>query len=253
MESLKNITDSSTVNHKKIKLFNYFYNFLNKEINNIDNTNTLFKEKFFREILKQQLSISMDNYNDINNKSPSEESNINYDINYVHNYINNEQGDYIFKSYPTNNLLYIFTNNLYLSMEMKSFIFKFEKLSGFQDHTQDSIEKINSELFEKNKNSIIEVLENLENEEKSEINIHIEIILNCLGYRGILTYLGIRTTPSSADLYLPPKLDFLYEKFKELHTKEGSNPNKKSSILTVGARALCKHTHRSNNVYMYII
>ena len=44
MESLKNITDSFTVNHKKIKLFNYFYNFLNKEINNTDNTNTLFKE-----------------------------------------------------------------------------------------------------------------------------------------------------------------------------------------------------------------
>jgi hypothetical protein len=131
-----------------------------------------------------------------------------------------------------------------------------KNFNGFQDFTQDSIDKINSELFIKNKNVIDTLLTNLDQEniindleeENSEISEQVEIILNSLGQRGILTFLGIRTTPGSADSFLPPNLDFLMEKFRGLHTKECSHPNKKSSILTVGGRALCKHTHRSGDV-----
>ena len=63
---------------------------------------------------------------------------------------------------------------------------------------------------------------------------NIFIIFTC---RDILTFLGIRKTKGSIDNYIPLDKNILISKFKEL--------NNEKSKLTVGAKALCKHSHRS--------
>ena len=63
-----------------------------------------------------------------------------------------------------------------------------------------------------------------------------------------MTLLGFRETPGSIN-YFPPDVNLLKEKFNELHTKNVSPNAKKPSILTVGARALTKHTHRSSEKF----
>ena len=123
------------------------------------------------------------------------------------NYIlNNSPNDFfIFKSYPSDNILIILINNILLSLLNKSFCFKFFFMESFNKSEVDSIiplnEKIQKILSDKNLN-IIEYIIN---------NIFIEF--TC---RDLLTFLG---------------------KFKEL--------NNAKSKLTVGAKALCKHSHRS--------
>ena len=65
--------------------------------------------------------------------------------------------------------------------------------------------------------------------------------------RGLLTCLGIRKTSGSKDV-VPPPLTSVYENFNRRFTiltpkqmEDNFNPPK----LTVGARALSKHAHRS--------
>ena len=53
----------------------------------------------------------------------------------------------------------------------------------------------------------------------------------------MLTLLGVRQTVGSLNNHLPPDINILKSKFIE--------KNNPKSILTVGARALCKHCHRS--------
>ena len=75
-----------------------------------------------------------------------------------------------------------------------------------------------------------------------------------------MTFLGIRCTPGSADIF-PPKLNVLIDGFTKLNdfnmvNKLNENSKKKTtpSVLTVGARGLSKHFHRSSEVkYILII
>ena len=144
------------------------------------------------------------------------------------NYIlNNSHNDFfIFKSYPSDNILIILINNILLSLLNKSFCFKFFFMESFNKSEVDSIiplnEKIQKILSDKNLN-IIEYIIN---------NIFIEF--TC---RDLLTFLGIRRTKGSIDNYIPLDKNILINKFKEL--------NNAKSKLTVGAKALCKHSHRS--------
>lgn len=144
------------------------------------------------------------------------------------NYIlNNSPNDFfIFKSYPSDNILIILINNILLSLLNKSFCFKFFFMESFNKSEVDSIiplnEKIQKILSDKNLN----IIENIIN------NIFIEF--TC---RDLLTFLGIRRTKGSIDNYIPLDKNILISKFKEL--------NNAKSKLTVGAKALCKHSHRS--------
>lgn len=81
-------------------------------------------------------------------------------------------------------------------------------------------------------------------------------VLTQIGVRGILTLLHVRKTAGSID-YFPPTKAQLLASFNDTHMSSvtveqasnkgsGSKSSKKStSMLTVGARALAKHCHRS--------
>jgi len=61
-------------------------------------------------------------------------------------------------------------------------------------------------------------------------------VLSRVGIRGLLTLLHLRKTAGSID-YFPPTKSQLYDSFNQIHGGK--------SDLTVGARALAKHCHRS--------
>ena len=133
---------------------------------------------------------------------------------------------FIFKGYPSGNFLIILINNFFLSFLNKFFCFKFFFIEAFNKSESDPI----PQLDEKVKNII--------NSNTIDINEYlINKIFIDFTSRDILTFLGIRRTKGSIDNYIPLDEDILINKFKELN-----NPKSK---LTVGAKALCKHSHRS--------
>ena len=81
---------------------------------------------------------------------------------------------------------------------------------------------------------IINIINTLNSDTENYLINKIFIDFTC---RDILTFLGIRKTKGSIDNYLPLDKDIIIGKFKEL--------NNEKSKLTVGAKALCKHSHRS--------
>lgn len=135
-----------------------------------------------------------------------------------------------FIGYPKGNLLLLLINNILLCIINKSFPFSFYPLAGFSEKTYESVDKLNK-LFNDN------------NQTKINLNF-----IDKLSERGILTLLGLRETAGSINTYLPPSITILSSNFLEQHTKEPSpnNPKAKIPILTVGARALCKHSHRAS-------
>lgn len=73
-----------------------------------------------------------------------------------------------------------------------------------------------------------------------------ELVLG-LGPRGLLTCLGVRETVGSVSDYSLPQIAMLEGLFNDMHTSEEERKHPHShSILTVGARALTKHAHRSS-------
>ena len=190
---------------------------IDKGIDKENNENMIEKIKQLKEnIIKYPLDISLYKEQEEN----IEIKNKNYILNNSHNDF------FIFKSYPSDNILIILINNILLSLLNKSFCFKFFFMESFNKSEVDSIiplnEKIQKILSDKNLN-IIEYIIN---------NIFIEF--TC---RDLLTFLGIRRTKGSIDNYIPLDKNILINKFKEL--------NNAKSKLTVGAKALCKHSHRS--------
>lgn len=71
-----------------------------------------------------------------------------------------------------------------------------------------------------------------------------------LGVRGILTILGARKTVASGDMVLPDKQTLITNFCKPIAelTEEEKSKRKPIEKLTVGARALTKHAHRSSEV-----
>lgn len=75
-----------------------------------------------------------------------------------------------------------------------------------------------------------------------------ERVLCALGIRGILTTLGVRKTVASGDMILPDKKLLIKNFCKPIAelTEEEKMKRKVVEKLTVGARALMKHAHRSS-------
>ena len=141
------------------------------------------------------------------------------------NYMLMKQDDsyFIFRGYPSGNLLLLLINNILLSFLNKYFCFKFYFMEAFNKSEIDSITQLNEKIINK-KNIDIP-------------NYIINNIFTDFTCRDVLTFLGIRRTKGSIDNYIPLDKNILIGKFKELN-----NPKSK---LTVGAKALCKHSHRS--------
>lgn len=146
------------------------------------------------------------------------------------NYIQINQTDtcFSFKSYPSENLLFLLINNILLSFLNKCFCFKYYFMESFNKSEIDSVTPLN------------EKIKNLINNKDINNDIYkyiIEKIFIDFTCRDLLTFLGIRRTTGSINNYIPLDKNILINKFKELN-----NPK---SQLTVGAKALCKHSHRS--------
>ena len=144
------------------------------------------------------------------------------------NYVLMNQNDnfFFFFSYPSENLLFLLINNILLSFLNKNFCFKFFFMEAFNKSEVDSITPLNEKI-----KTIINI---------KDIDIYNYLINNIFinfTPRDILTFLGIRKTKGSIDNYIPLDKNILISKFKEL--------NNQKSKLTVGAKALCKHSHRS--------
>ena len=133
---------------------------------------------------------------------------------------------FIFKGYPSDNLLLLLINNIFLSFLNKYFCFKFVFMEAFNKSEVDSITELNKK--------IINIINTLNSDTENYLINKIFIDFTC---RDILTFLGIRKTKGSIDNYLPLDKNIIIGKFKEL--------NNEKSKLTVGAKALCKHSHRS--------
>lgn len=135
-----------------------------------------------------------------------------------------------FIGYPKGNLLLILINNILLCIINKSFPFSFYPLPGFSEKTKESIDKLNKFFI---------------GNDQTKINLS---FIDKLSERGILTLLGLRETTGSINCYLPPSIAILTSNFFEQNSKEPNpnNPKAKVSMLTVGGRALCKHSHRAS-------
>ena len=231
MESSNNSNLIKTVN--KDKLFNLY-----KEISLRINDDTYYKlikdkgntdlEKENNENMIQILKQIKENINkypiDISlYKEFGEEIEIK-NKNYV--LINQNDNFFNFKGYPSDNLLLLLINNILLSFFNKNFCFKFFFMEAFNKSEVDSITPLNEKIKTIINTKDIDIYNYLIN------NIFIDF--NC---RDILTFLGIRKTKGSIDNYIPLDKNILISKFKEL--------NNQKSKLTVGAKALCKHSHRS--------
>ena len=138
------------------------------------------------------------------------------------NYVYNTNNDCLqFQGYPQGNILLLLVNNILLCFHNKHFPFTFQHFDHFDDLTSQSITFLN----------------NIYTTHPLQLT---KSFLHLIGERGILTTLGIRTTPGSISNYIPPDITLLISHFNDKHTKSSS------SILTVGARALCKHSQRSS-------
>ena len=197
----------------------------NNNSNNTDNNIEKDKNKIIIQIISQikkniannpiDFSIYKDSENEIEIKNKNY-----YQVNPTDNF-------FTFKSYPSENLLFLLINNIMLSFLNKFFCFKFFSMKLVNISEEDSITPLNEKI-----NNIIN------NKEISDIyNYLIENIFIFFNSRDILTFFGIRKTTGSIDDYIPLDKILLINKFKELN-----NPK---STLTVGAKALCKHSHRS--------
>ena len=189
---------------------NLNYNEIIKTYENIEK-NILNQTEFKNELLLQ-LKNNIKNYPLNFNENNNNENFILENKNY--------NNDFLFISYPQGNLLILIINNYLLCQKNNNFIFKFYPLNSFVSETTfASIENL-TKIIKSNNN---------------EFNFN--LLNNILTPRNILTLLGIRETTGSLNNYLPIDKNILINSFNNLHSPK--------SKLTVGARALTKHSHRS--------
>ncbi|OMJ88873.1 hypothetical protein SteCoe_9075 [Stentor coeruleus] len=141
-----------------------------------------------------------------------------------------------FKGYPSGNYLKQIAKVLELWSQNSQFPIKYTPLSGFSTEiTQKELESLSH---------IPECIANLLTyiSDSSALTLA-ESLLISLGPRGILFCLGVRRTQGSTDKYMIPQRSIIEKAFSQLYSKEES---KSSSNLSVGARSLTKHAHRSS-------
>ena len=119
-------------------------------------------------------------------------------------------------------------------------------MQGFTDDTETCVQHLNSMthlIFQ-----LFEQLANINDVDQLLLTLVKDLLLN-VGARGILTMLGHRKTAGSQDICWPPIYE-LKDSFNRPHTvlTEEQKAARKNppSKLTVGARALTKHCHRSS-------
>ena len=202
----------------------------------IFNNNTgIFNSNFINQIL--QLSVCNQKEEDLLKKQILIES----ELNNIKNY--NE--DYIFEGYYKTDCLLVLANNLNLFIEKQVFPFKFATLDVFFDEeTEKEVINLN------NKITLIA------NKEFDNLFQKLLFTLTLIQERGILTLLGIRKTNGSENNFVPPYINELIKEFELVNFDEISfneklkkNKHLKPPILTVGGRALCKHSHRCTNKF----
>lgn len=152
----------------------------------------------------------------------------------LHSNLVHQEGP-VFKGYPSGNFLKHLSKVLWLWAQAGYFPVSFSPVHGFET------ESTNKELDSLSQFTSI-VLDFVSRVSEANAVSLGESVLLSLGVRGVLTCLGIRRTQGSVNSYLPPTREALVRAFKQRHTKEES----KNSTLTVGARALTKHYHRSS-------
>lgn len=85
-------------------------------------------------------------------------------------------------------------------------------------------------------NDLVAGLELIDQSKSDQSNIqHMKHCLHLLQSHGIQHLMGLRHTVGSVDIMYPPR-DYLYSLFNKLHDPK--------ALLTVGARALSKHSIR---------
>jgi hypothetical protein len=92
-----------------------------------------------------------------------------------------------------------------------SFPIHFHKIDGIKDQTQNAIDLLNSQTSTLNfifnfirDNSISKFYLDIQAAYKAIVNF-----LENIGPRGVLTILGVRTTPGSCETFLPKKSDLI--------------------------------------------
>ena len=129
---------------------------------------------------------------------------------------------------------------------MGYFPVNFVQMQGFTDETETCVQHLNSITH-----LVFQLFETLQQEHVGDdllLTLVKELFLN-MRPRGLLTMLGFRKTPGSQDIPWPSIFE-LKETFNRPHTvltEEQKQARKNPpSKLTVGARALTKHCHRSS-------
>jgi len=159
---------------------------------------------------------------------------------------------YHFKGYPAGNLIKQFCTVLEIWKDESCFPIKFTPLEGFKEETHQIIERMN-----KLTPDLEEIFVELADCDKSEFNFNesSQNLVKCakdfllsIEPRGLLTCLGLRKTTGSQDFAFPQKSTLLeaFNRYNTLLDEEELQRNKNIPKLTVGARALTKHAHRSS-------
>lgn len=202
------------------------YSQLLSDLNEIDSNFIDFPSiqlsKIFIDELKQNAinyPIDIMSYNDNDEEYELKEMSYEY---------NSENNSITFKGYPKNNLLFLLTKNILLCFLNKRFVFSFIEIKGLNDQTKEAIYLFNNHFTNKDEDIISGLLKKLTERE-------------------ILTLFGFRKTPGSINTNFPPDAELLKSMFNEINPLKSIKPNVKykPSILTVGAKALSKHSHRS--------
>lgn len=149
---------------------------------------------------------------------------------------------YHFQGYPLCNHLKLIARVLQMWHESGRFPIAFRSSQQFGTESTDAaVEKCNQ---------LTRQVSDFLGAVTSPLAIHFaEQLLVQLGPRGLLTCLGVRQTQGSVDKFSLPSRTALCRAFNQLNSQAASEESKgqeQVSLLTVGARALSKHSHRSS-------
>lgn len=201
----------------------------------LNNDNSTLNDNFIKQML--QLTVCTQKEEDLLRKQILLESELNHIKNYNENHI--------FEGYFKTDCLLVLANNLNLFFVKQVFPYKFASLDVFFDEeTNKEIESLNNKML---------IILNTKFENLSD---KLQFTITLIQERGILTLLGIRKTNGSENNFSPPHITELIKQFElvnydeiSFNEKLSKNKHLKPPILTVGGRALCKHSHRCSNKF----
>lgn len=153
------------------------------------------------------------------------------------------EGAHYFMGYPDCNFMKQLTAILTLWNERLIFPVTYLTMSEMEDDTAMEIERLNTLTDEVN-----DVFKSISTESQIDCYKKVKEMLIAFDVRGFMTIFGIRTSPGSQNEVWPRK-SALLEAVNKRHKKERLRPRvvhpNNTSILTVGGRALAKHSGRS--------